>query len=185
LSSKSTFSNSTSNSYALALYELSKENSDLDKVENNMKDLNKLLKECVEFKETILNPTVTKEDKSHVISTIAKKNNFSLILTKFLNFIAVKNRLFFLENIIDSFLNLVSNTKGEIKAKLISAKKLSTEEQNKIANELSTNFKSPLNMNYTHEPDLIAGLILQVGSIMVDTSIKTKLKQLEKNMVEA
>ena len=80
MGSKSTFSNSTSNSYALALYELSKENSDLDKVENNMKDLNKLLKECVEFKETILNPTVTKEDKAHVLSTIAKQNNFSLTL---------------------------------------------------------------------------------------------------------
>jgi len=184
LSSKSTFSNSTSNSYALALYELSKENSDLDKVEDNMKNLNKLLNECVEFKETILNPTVTKEDKGNVLSTIAKQNNFSLILSNFLNFIAFKNRLFFLEKIIESFLNLVSNAKGEIKAKLISAKKLSEEEQKKIASELSANFKLPLNMNYIYEPDLIAGLIIQVGSVMVDTSIKTKLKQLEKNMVE-
>ena len=185
MSSKSTFSNSTSNSYALALYELSTENSELDKVEDNMKNLNKLLNECVEFKEAISNPTITKEDKGDVLSKIAKQNNFSLTLSKFLSYVAIKNRLFFLEKIIESFLNLTSNAKGEIKAKLISAKKLSTEEQKKIANELSTNFKSPLNINYKHEPDLIAGLIIQVGSVMVDTSIKTKLKQLEKNMVEA
>ena len=93
--------------------------------------------------------------------------------------------MFFLGKIIESFLNLVSNNKGELKAKLISSKKLSTEEQKKIQSELSQDFKSQLNINYEYDPNLIAGLIIQVGSIMVDSSIKTKLKKLEKNMVEA
>ena len=96
-----------------------------------------------------------------------------------------KNRLFYLNQIIDSFLSLVSNTKGELKAKLVSSKKLSIEEQKKIQNELSRDFKSPLNIDYEYNPSLIAGLIIQVGSIMIDTSIKTKLKKLEKNMIEA
>ena len=60
MSSKSTFSNSTSRSYAIALYELSKENSELDRVEDGMKNLKKLLNESSDFKEMILNPTVTK-----------------------------------------------------------------------------------------------------------------------------
>jgi len=80
---------------------------------------------------------------------------------------------------------LVSNNKGELKAKLISSKKLSIEEQKKIQNELSKDFKFPLNIDYEYDPDLIVGLIIQVGSVMVDTSIKTKLKKLEKNMLEA
>ena len=185
MSSKSTFSNSTSKSYAIALYELSREKSELDKVEDGMKGLNKLLNESSDFREMISSPIVTKEDKKNVIFTIADKNNFSQVLKKFLGFIAIKNRLFFLNKIIESFLSLVSNNKGELKAKLISSKKLSIEEQEKIRSELSKDFKFPLNIGYEHDPDLIAGLIIQIGSVMIDTSIKTKLKKLEKNMLEA
>jgi len=185
LSSKSTFSNSTSKSYAIALYELSKENSELDKVEYDIKSLNELLNASSNFKEMILSPTITKEDKKNVIFLIADKNNFSKILKNFLGFIAVKNRLFFLDKIINSFLNLVSNNKGELKAKLVSSKKLSIEDKKKIQSKLSKDFKSVLNINYEYDPNLIAGLIIQVGSVMIDTSIKTKLKKLEKNMIEA
>ena len=185
MSSKSTFSNSTAKSYAIALYELSKENSELANVENGIKSLKELIKESVDFKEMILSPTVGKDEKKNVIFIIADKNNFSKTLKNFLGFVASKNRLFFLDKIIDSFLNLVSNNKGELKAKIVSSKKLSIEEQKKIQNELSEDFKSKLNIKYQYDPDLIAGLIIQVGSVMVDTSIKTKLKKLEKSMVEA
>ena len=169
----------------MALYELSRENSELDKAEEGMKSLNKLLDESSDFREMILSPTVTKEDKKNVIYAIAEQNNFSKILKKFLGFLTIKNRLFFLRKIIDSFLNLVSNSKGELKAKLISSKKLSIVEQENIRSELSKDFKFPLNIGYEHDPDLIAGLIIQIGSVMIDTSIKTKLKKLEKNLLEA
>ena len=169
MSSKSTFSNSTSKSYAIALYELSKESNEVDKIEEGLKNLKKLLNESVDFKQMILNPAISKEDKKNVIFKIADQNNFSKILKNFLGFVAKKNRLFFLDKIIESFLNLVSNNKGELKAKIISPKKLSIEEQKKIQNELSEDFKSQLNINYQYDPDLIAGLIIQVGSIMVDT----------------
>ena len=169
----------------MALYELSKENSDLDNVENSMKSLNKLINQSLDFKEMILSPTVSKEDKKNVILAIADKNNFSKTLKNFLGYIAVKNRLFFLKKIIDSFLNLVSDSKGELKAKLISPKKLSSEEQKKIESELSKDFKSQLNINYEYDPDLIAGSIIQIGSVMIDTSIKTKLKKLKRDMIEA
>ena len=185
MSSKSTFSNTTSKSYAIALYELSKENSELDRIELEVKNIQKLINESFDFKEMILSPAVTKEDKKNVLFAIANKNNFSETLKKFLGFVAVKNRLFFLGKIIESFLNLVSNNKGELKARLISSKKLSLVEQKKIQGELSQDFKSKLNIKYEFDPNLIAGLILQVGSVMIDTSIKTKLKKLEKNMVEA
>ena len=184
MSSKSTFSNSTSRSYALALYELSKEDSELEKVEESMKALQKLLKESSNFKEIIESPAVSKEEKKNVIIEIGNINNFSNGLKKFLGFVAIKNRLFYLSNIIESFLNLVSQAKGELKAKLISSKKLSIEELKKIQIDLSKDFKSSLNIDYEYDPDLIAGLIIQAGSVMVDTSIKSKLKKLEKNMLE-
>ena len=79
----------------------------------------------------------------------------------------------------------MSNNKGELKAKLLSSKQLSKKDIENIQSELSKDFKSPIKIDYIYDPTLIAGLIIQVGSVMVDTSIQNKLKQLEKNMIEA
>mgnify|MGYP003322326617 CR=1 FL=1 len=127
MSSKSTFSNSTSKSYALALYELAKENSELKKAEDEMIGIKTLLRESSNFNAMILDPTVTKEEKNKVIIKIVDQYGFCQVLKKFLGFLTMKNRLFFLNQIIDSFLNLVSTGKGELKAKLVSSKELSTE----------------------------------------------------------
>ena len=125
MSVKSTFSNSTSSSYASALYELAKENSELNKVEDGMNGLKTLLSESSDFKEMILNPTITKEEKNKVIIDMINQYNFCQTLNKFLSFLTNKNRLFFLNIIIDSFSKIVSSSKGELKAKLLSSKKLS------------------------------------------------------------
>jgi len=185
LGSKSTFSNTTSKSYALALYELAKENSELNKAEDGMNSLKKLMCDNSDFREMISNPTVEKEEKQKIMFRIADQYNFSKILKNFLGFITIKNRLFFLDQIINSFLNIISINKGELKAKLISSKQLSKKELEGIQSELSKDFKSPIKVDYIYDPNLIAGLVIQVGSVMVDTSIKSKLKQLEKNMTEA
>ena len=185
MSSKSTFSNSTSKSYALALYELAKEKSELNKVEDGMNGLKELLNESSNFKEMILNPTVTKEEKNKVIIKMANQYSFCQTLKKFLGFLTIKNRLFFLDRIIDSFLNFTSGSKGELKAKLLSSKELSKAELEKIRSELSKDFQSSIKIDYKHDPDLIGGLVIQIGSVMVDTSIKTKLRQLQKSMIEA
>jgi F-type H+-transporting ATPase subunit delta len=133
----------------------------------------------------VLNPIVTKEKKNQIIIEMADRYSFCQTLKKFMGFLTIKNRLFFLNQIIESFLNFVSSNKGELKAKLFSSKELSKVELEKIRIELSENFKSALNIDYKYDPDLIGGIIIQVGSVMVDTSIKTKLKKLEKNMIEA
>jgi F-type H+-transporting ATPase subunit delta len=184
LSSKSTFLNSTSKSYAQALYELAQEKENLNKVESEMKSLKKLLSESIDFKEMLLSPTIAIENKQNIMFLISDQNNFSEVLKKFLGYVTSKNRLFFLGKIIESFLNLVSKNKGELKAKLTSSKKLSSEEKKKIQVELSGEFKSKLDINFEYDSDLISGLIFQVGSTMVDTSLKTKLNKIEKGMIE-
>ena len=185
MSSKSTFSNSTSKSYALALYELAKENSELNKVEDGMDGIRILLSKSSDFREMILNPTITKEEKNKVIIKIVDQYNFCQTLKKFLGFLTTKNRLFFLNQIIGSFLDLISSSKRELKVKLLSSKKLSKTELEKIRNELSKDFQSPIKIDYKHDPDLIGGLVIQVGSVMVDASIKSKLRQLQKSMIDA
>jgi len=183
LSSKLTFSNLTSKSYALALYELSKESSNLDEVKNNLDSLDNLLKENLDFKKMILDPTIPKEEKKNALFKIADIGNFSQNLKKFLGLVSIKNRLFFLHKIIKSFLNLVSDAKGELKATLVSSKELTLDQQKKIQNELSKDLNRNINIDYKYNPDLLAGLTIQIGSTMIDTSIKSKLKKLEKDML--
>ena len=71
------------------------------------------------------------------------------------------------------------------KAEIKSAKNLTQDEINMITQELSNNFKSEIKLNYTHDQSLIGGLVVQIGSTMIDTSIKKKLQQLETRMIEA
>ena len=102
-----------------------------------MNSLKKLLIDSSDFREMISNPTIQKEEKKNIISTIAQNHNFSKTGKKFLGFLAIKNRLFFLNQIIESFLNFVSSNKGELKAKLFSSKELTKTELEKLATSLS------------------------------------------------
>ena len=93
--------------------------------------------------------------------------------------------MFYLDKILKDFNLICSKKRGEIIAKLTAAKKLNEDEIDKIKSELTRNFGSNVKLNYKYDPSLIGGLIIQVGSIMVDTSIKNKLQQIENRMIEA
>ena len=89
------------------------------------------------------------------------------------------------EEIINSFLKLISSSKGELTLQLLSSKEISDHEINIMQKDLSTHLKRKLKINYNHSPDLIGGFTIKIGSIMIDTSIKNKLKRLEKLMIES
>ena len=184
MSSNHTFSNVAYERYALALYELAKEKSELDKTEIEANNINQLINSCDEFKNMISNPTIGHKEQSAAVLKIADIYNFSSTFKKFLGFLTSKRRLFFLDKIIENFLNLISKNKGELKAYLFSSKKLSQQEVDLIQKDLSDSFASNIKLNYKYEPNLIGGLIIQVGSLMIDTSIKSKLKRLETSMLE-
>ena len=97
----------------------------------------------------------------------------------------MKRRFFYVEQILKNFIEICSEKRGELKAEIRSAKKLSQEEIDEIARQLSENFKSKIKLNYNHDESLIGGLVVQVGSTMIDTSIKNKLNQIENKMIEA
>ena len=175
----------STNSYSQALYELGNENSSLNEIEAQVTSLLKLISENAELKNFIKNPINKGEKQSAVFNLISEKFNFNNLLKTFLNFIIIKRRLFFIEKIIEDFIDTCSKNRGEIKADLSSSKELNETDISKIKNELASNFGANIKLNYKYEPSLIGGLIIKVGSIMVDTSIKSKLKQLETKMLEA
>ena len=178
------FSNTSANRYSLALYELASETDVISKVEANSNGLLKLILNNNEFKNLIKDPTQNQDTLNNVINKISKNFNLEILFKNFLNFLVLKRRFFYVEQILKTFIEICSDKRGELKAKITSAKELSPEEINKIKEELSMNFKSKIRLDYTHDKSLIGGLVVQVGSTMIDTSIKNKLQQIENGMIE-
>ena len=185
MSDKNKFSDTSAKSYSQALYELATEDNKLNDVEEHTISIIKLISQSDDFNSLIKDPTNKQEDQLSVINIIFEKFNLNNLLKKFLNFLVIKRRFFYVEKILKDFVMICSKNRGEISAKLIVAKKLNENEINKIKDELSQNFGSNVKLNYNYDPDLIGGLIMQVESVMIDTSIKNKLQQIENKMIEA
>ena len=174
----------STNSYSQALYELGNESGSLNEIEDQASNIFKLISKNEELKSFIKNPTNKIEQQAAVFDLISDKFNFNKLLKIFLNFIITKRRLFYIEKIIEDFLDACSKNRGEIRANLSSSKKLNETEISKIKEELASNFGANIKLNYKYDPSLIGGLIIKVGSTMIDTSIKSKLKKLETKMAE-
>ena len=185
MSDKNRFSDSSAKSYSQALYELASEERNLNDIEINVNSLLRLISESEDFNLLIKDPTSKQEDQIKVINLIFEKFNLNNLLRKFLNFLVTKRRFFYIEKILNDFIKTCSKNRGEISAKLTVAKKLNENEINKIKNDLSQNFGSDVKLNYNYDPELIGGLIMQIESIMIDTSIKNKLQKIENKMIEA
>ena len=185
MSNKNRFSDSSAKSYSQALYELAFEEKNLDDVEKNVMSLLKLISQSENFNSLIKDPTNNQDDQINVINIVFEKFNLNNLLKKFLNFLIVKRRFFYIEKILKDFVIICSKNRGEIFAKLTVAKELNEDQINKIKNDLSQNFGSEVKLKYNYDPDLIGGLIMQVESVMIDTSIKNKLQQIENKMIEA
>ena len=179
------FSITSAERYSLALFELSEENSLLNQIEVQASSMLNLINQSNDFSNLIKDPTINQEDLSKVISEIMQNNKFDTLFKNFLNFLIQKRRFFFIERILKSFIETCSRKRGELKAELRSAKNLSSEEITKITELLTKNFSSKIKLNYVYDESLIGGLVVQVGSTMVDTSIKNKLQQIENRMIEA
>ena len=179
------FSISSAERYSLALFELSEENNLLNKIEEQSLAMLNLINQSKDFFNLIKDPTISQDDLSKVVNKLAENNRFDDLFKNFLNFLIQKRRFFFIERILKSFIEICSKKRGELIAELKSAKKLSSDEIKKITDELSTNFSSKIKLNYKYDESLIGGLVIQVGSTMVDTSIKNKLQQIENRMIEA
>ena len=179
------FSITSAERYSLALYELSTESNVTSQIEEQSLSVLKLLEQSQDFSNLIKDPTTSQDDLLKVVNTISENYKFDQLLKNFLSFLIQKRRFFFVERILKSFIEICSEKRGELKAELRSAKQLSNEEIKQITEELTKNFSSKIKLNYKHDESLIGGLVVQVGSTMVDTSIKSKLQQIENRMIEA
>jgi len=185
LSKNKGFSDTAAGRYSLALYELAVENNLVEEIEKNSSSIIQLISSNDNFNSIIKNPTIKREDKLNLILTVSEQFKLNSLFTKFLSFLISKRRFFYIEKILKNFIETCSKKRGEIKAELTTAKELTESKINNIKDELTRNFRNKIKLNYKCDTSLIGGLIVQIGSTMVDTSIKNKLKKIENKMIEA
>ena len=178
------FSITSAERYSLALFELAEESNLLIEIEDQALSLLNLINQSDDFCNFVKDPTINQEDLLKAINTIVENNKLNTLFKNFLNFLIKKRRFFFIERILKSFIETCSRKRGELKAELRSAKNLSNDEITKITELLTKNFNSKIRLNYKYDESLIGGLVIQVGSTMIDNSIKNKLQQIENTMIE-
>ena len=184
LSSNKSFSSETAKRYALALYELAKENLELETVENDVIQLSDTYNKNENLNKFMTDPTQTQLSQTEVINKILLQMNLSKITKNFISILVIKRRIFFLNKIFKSFLSLVSEKKGEVKVSLVSSKDLTNEELKNLNSEISDSMGTQVLLDYKVDETLIGGLRMQIGSLMIDTSIRNKLKNYEQIMLE-
>ena len=184
MSSNKSFSNETADRYARAMFEIAQESKNIQMIESNAKDLLQVYNQDKNFENFITNPTQSSIIQTQVINKISEKMNFLPIFKNFLSILVFKRRIFFLKKIIITLLKMILSQRGEVSAKLISSKKLTEQELKSISLELSNVLGSSVNFDYRVDEELIGGFKMQIGSTMIDTSIKNKLKKYEQLMLE-
>ena len=184
MSGVKTFSNETSERYALALLELSVENSEIDIIEKNILSLIELTKKNSYLSNFLKNPTHNIEIQKKIFSEISKIMSLNKTLSNFLLLIIQKRRIFYLDKILEKFIKLSSKKKGIIDAILISSKELSQSERDLINKEVSNAVNSNLEFSFKLDKKLISGVKIQVGSLLIDTSLSNKLRKTKQAMLE-
>ncbi len=170
--------------YASALFELAEEANQVRQVEKDLTQLQSLLDGSADLKRLVRSPVFTSEDQGRSIAAIAEKAAFSPLVANFLKVLARNRRLFAVGDISRTFLTLAARQRGEINAEISSAHSLSDEQLAALKETLRASAGKDVNLITKVDPTLLGGLIVKMGSRMIDSSLRTKLNSLKTAMKE-
>jgi F-type H+-transporting ATPase subunit delta len=169
---------SLSGRYAIALFELANERKQLDTVAASLAAVRQALAESAEFRALTTSPLIGREETVRAVAATAEAMTLDPITANFLGVLARNRRLAQLPAIVRAFDTLAARHRGEIKAEVISAHKLDEGQVDAIRNNLRARFGSDIAVDLDVDPAILGGLVVKVGSRMIDGSIRTKLNNL-------
>jgi F-type H+-transporting ATPase subunit delta len=168
--------------YALALFELARDGKALDSVAASLTTLKAALTESAELKALTQSPLIGREAAAKAIDAVAKSLGTDPLTTKTLGVLASNRRLSQLPNVIRAFDTLLSAHKGETRAEVTSAFPLTKTQQTALAKQLKTRTGRDMALDLTVDPAIMGGLIVKMGSRMIDSSLRTRLNKLAQAM---
>lgn len=170
--------------YAKALFGLVRESDEVRKLEKDVESLSVALEISQELRGLISSPLYTRRNQECAIVAICDKMKLLSNFTNTLALMASKRRLFVLPAFLDHLNFLIANHKGEITADVVSAKALSKVQSDKIAEAIKKRVGKEIKINASVDESIIGGIVIKVGSKMIDTSIRSKLNSLQTAMKE-
>ncbi|KUF09726.1 F0F1 ATP synthase subunit delta [Pseudoponticoccus marisrubri] len=170
--------------YATAVFEIVKENNKLQKLETNLDDLSAALKESADLRDLLSSPVYSREAQSTAITAIAEKMGLMPALKNVLGLMAAKRRLFVVPQMVARLRDMLAEEKGEVTADVTTAIALTDAQAAQLADTLKSKVGKDVKINTTVDESLIGGLVVKVGSKMIDTSIRSKLNSLQNAMKE-
>lgn len=170
--------------YATAVFELAKEGGALDALESDVDVLQGMLAESADFRDLISSPIYSRDAQGAAVTAIAKKAGLTDTVANTLALMASKRRLFVLPQLTRALRERIAAEKGEITADVTSAKALTQAQADKLAAALKAVVGKDVKMNTSVDEELIGGLVVKVGSKMIDTSIRSRLAALQNVMKE-
>ncbi len=184
MSESASISTGIAGRYATAVFELAKDGKQLDALESDIATLDAAISESADFRDLIHSPIYTRAQQGDAVAAIAAKMGLGDTVANTLKLMAAKRRLFVLPQLVTALRGLIADEKGEVNADVRSATALSADQEKALAAALKSSVGKDVNMNITVDESLIGGLIVKVGSKMIDTSIRSKLAALQNTMKE-
>jgi len=164
--------------YAVALFDLAADGKVLDSVESDLIRLVALSTESEEFSTLVESPIIARSEQVKAVAAVTKAAELNALTGKFLGVLAVNGRLNALVSIAGAFATLLSDHRGEVTADVVSSTELSDNQLGDLKSQLKKAVGRDVAIEASVDATLIGGLVVKVGSRMVDTSIKTKLDNL-------
>jgi len=170
--------------YATAIFELAHESKSIPALESDVDALRAALAESADLRAMITSPLYSRDDQANAITAVAKKMKLSGSLANALALMAGRRRLFVLPQLVRALAALIATEKGEMTADVTTARALTKAQGDALAKMLKTRLGRDVKLNTAVDDTLIGGLVVKVGSKMIDTSIRSRLAALQNAMKE-
>lgn len=171
--------------YATALFELARDDKNVDAVKADLDKFSALLNESADLKRLVRSPVFTADEQGKALSAVLAKAGIGGTTAKFLQVLTANRRLFAVTDVIRAFRALVAKFKGEATADVTVAEQLNDKNLDALKSALKSVTGKDVALNVTVDPSIIGGLVVKLGSRMVDSSLRTKLNSIKNAMKEA
>jgi len=168
--------------YASALFDLAEESRDIDAVASDLATLQKMLDESADLRRFITSPVMSRDDHAKGILALADAADVGPVTRKFLGLVASKGRLFALPGMILGFQRQLAKHRGEMTAEVVSARPLTDAQSAALAARLRQAVGKEVAVESHVDPALLGGMVVRLGSRMVDSSLRSQLQRLSLSM---
>lgn len=165
--------------YAAALLDLADEKKALDQVSADLQSLRAMIAESQDLRRLLNSPVITREERRKAMAAVMDRAGIGALTRNFVLVVARNHRLFALPAMIEAYLAELARRRGEITAQVTSARSLTDAQQAALLQSLRASVGGKVQLDLKVDPALIGGLIVRVGSRMIDSSLRSKLQRLQ------